>query len=233
MSDEATKGTELEQVPLKTDTDAGVDVPTTAPPLVETPKSKKTWFTWNKKKTLAANGAEVTVEEGNVVVEKPKKNCWWSKSCPKSEAEQKAEQLSMGLNLVDRDEKGINGHVQFNFDDIFGEADSQHSWDCVWRLIFKVFTWTRLFVYRVLSLIVAIPIAIVFGILFAIVSVLNVFACVPLAKLLSIPANWIAKTWNWLVRSLVDPVASSVGLIFSSCTIRKYGINSQPTDPLI
>ncbi|KIH64869.1 Caveolin [Ancylostoma duodenale] len=93
--------------------------------------------------------------------------------------------------------------------------------------------WTRLFVYRLCSLIIGLPAAIIFGILFAIASVINVFACVPIAKLLSIPANWLAKTWCWLVHAVVDPVATALGLLFSSFTIRKYGINSQPTDPCV
>lgn len=85
-------------------------------------------------------------------MEKPKKKCWWSKG--KCEGEQKDEHISIGINLVDRDEKvqpisrlnltlkfqAINEHVKFAFEDVFGEADTQHSWDCVWRLIYRIFT---------------------------------------------------------------------------------------------
>jgi len=51
----------------------------------------------------------------------------------------------------------------------------------------------RSFTYKVFSTIVAIPLAIVFGILFAFVSALSVFLCVPAGRLLSIPVGWIAK----------------------------------------
>ncbi|PAV65660.1 hypothetical protein WR25_12751 [Diploscapter pachys] len=185
------------------------------------------WFVFKKKP--AAEVVAETTEEGNV--EKPKKKCWWSKG--KCEGEQKDEHISIGINLVDRDEKAINEHVKFAFEDVFGEADTQHSWDCVWRLIYRIFTWTRLFFYRLFALLVGIPAALIFGLLYAIFIVLNTFACIPLGKLLSIPGNWIAKAWNWLVHALIDPLASAVGLIFSSFTIRKYGINSQPTDPCV
>ncbi|PIO67756.1 Caveolin [Teladorsagia circumcincta] len=229
MSSDQDKPVELEQVPLKSDTDAPAGTTETFdeafPPL---PSQKKTWFFKKTKKTTIIENPK---DEEKGCEEKPKKKCWWGKH--KSEEEQRDDHISIGVDLVNRDEKGINEHVRFGFDDIFGEADTQHSWDCVWRLVFKVFTFTRLFVYRFCSLILGLPAAILFGILFAIVSVINVFACVPIAKLLSIPANWIAKTWSWLVHAIVDPLATALALLFSSFTIRKYGINSQPTDPCV
>ncbi|KAK6056156.1 Caveolin [Cooperia oncophora] len=231
MSSDLDKPVELEQVPLKSDTDAPAGTTESheeAPPAPA--PQKRTWFfkKTTKKETVVE---QPKGEETMTCEEKPKKKCWWGKH--KTEEEQKDDHISIGIDLVNRDEKGINEHVRFGFDDIFGEADTQHSWDCVWRLVFKVFTWTRLFVYRLCSLILGLPAAILFGILFAIVSVINVFACVPIAKLLSIPANWIAKTWSWLVHAIVDPLATALALLFSSFTIRKYGINSQPTDPCV
>lgn len=228
MSGEPEKPVELEQVPLKSDTDAPAGTTEDAPGAPA--PQKKTWFFKKTKKTVLE---EPKTEDEKESDEKPqKKKCWWGKQC-KTEEEQKDDHISIGIDLVNRDEKCINEHVRFGFEDIFGEADTQHSWDCVWRLVYKVFSWTRLFVYRLSSLIIGLPAAIVFGILFAIVTVINVFACVPIAKLLSIPANWLAKTWSWLVHAIVDPVASSLALLFSSFTIRKYGINSQPTDPCV
>ena len=55
------------------------------------------------------------------------------------------------------------------------------------------FSWTRLFFYRLFALLVGIPAALIFGLLYAIFIVLNTFACIPLGKLLTIPGNWIAK----------------------------------------
>uniref|UniRef100_A0A0K0DNV2 Caveolin n=1 Tax=Angiostrongylus cantonensis TaxID=6313 RepID=A0A0K0DNV2_ANGCA len=215
MSAEREKPVELEQVPLKMDTDTpagAVEDATPAPNAI-----KKSWFFKKPPKNE---------EEKAATEEKPKKKCWWGKH--KSEEQQKCDHISIGIDLVNRDEKGINEHIRFGFEDIFAEADTQHSWDCVWRLVYRV--WTRGFAYRLCSLIIGLPAAIVFGILFAILSVINVFACVPFAKLLTIPANWIVKTWRWLIHAIIDPVALSVSLLFSSFTIKKYGISSQPTD---
>lgn len=225
MSAEREKPVELEQVPLKMDTDTpagAVEDATPAPNAV-----KKSWF-FKKTKKAVIEEPPKNEEEKAAIEENPKKKCWWGKH--KSEEQQKCDHISIGIDLVNRDEKGINEHIRFGFEDIFAEADTQHSWDCVWRLVYRVFLWTRGFAYRLCSLIIGLPAAIVFGILFAILSVINVFACVPFAKLLTIPANWIVKTWRWLIHAIIDPVALSVSLLFSSFTIKKYGISSQPTD---
>jgi hypothetical protein len=42
-------------------------------------------------------------------------------------------------------------------------------------------------------LVFAIPLAIVFGVLFALVSVLSVYVFVPIGRLLAIPFGWLAK----------------------------------------
>ncbi|CAJ0603187.1 unnamed protein product [Cylicocyclus nassatus] len=231
MSSEQDMPVELEQVPLKSDVDAPAGtVDEMASVEAPTVVQKKTWFFKKTTKNVALEEPKGD-EEKTVEEQRPKLKCWWSKQ--KTEQEQKDDHMSIGIDLVNRDEKAVNEHVRLGFEDIFAEADTQHSWDCVWRMVFKVFTWTRLAVYRLCSMIICLPAAIIFGILFGIVTVLNVFACVPIAKLLSIPGNWLAKTWSWLIHAIVDPVASALGLLFSSFTIRKYGINSQPTDPCV
>ncbi|KAF1756809.1 hypothetical protein GCK72_013263 [Caenorhabditis remanei] len=240
MSTEQDTKTE-EQIPL---TYAAVAAPDTvategeaAVVAPEEPKPKKNWFTWGKKKT--AGGDVANVEEGAVaagddepVKEKKEKTCWWKRCQKKGEGEQKEDNIAIGMDLVNRDTQNINNHIQLNFEDIFGEADSQHSWDCVWRLNHTVFNATRLFIYRLVS-ILALPFTFLFAIFFGLVASINVFIIVPLGKLLSIPGNLLAKIWNWLVHAIFDPIASAVGLIFSNFNIRKYGINQETTAPCV
>ncbi|CAI5449395.1 unnamed protein product [Caenorhabditis angaria] len=225
--------TKQEQIPLKEGENAAENAEVVAP---EEPKPKKNWFSWGKKKAaddVAEDNAEADLEAGGDAEKPPKKAAWWKRNCGnKGEKEQADENISIGIDLVNRDTNSINPHIQFGFEDIFGEADSQHSWDCVWRLNYRVFTWTRLFVYRLLSL-VALPFTLLFAIFFALISVLNVFIFVPAAKLLSIPGNALAKIWNWLIHAIFDPIASAIGLVFSSFTIRKYGINQETTAPCV
>ena len=59
----------------------------------------------------------------------------------------------------------------------------------------KVFVAVRNFIYKFLTLIFAIPLAVVFGVLFGLVSVLSVYVFVPVGRLLAIPFSWVAKVW--------------------------------------
>ncbi|VDK40830.1 unnamed protein product [Anisakis simplex] len=79
------------------------------------------------------------------------------------------------------------------FGDIFGEPDSNHSFQWTWRLAHRIFTSTSSFIYKLLTVILVIPVAIVFGILFAIFSAISIFICTPLGLLIGMPANAIAK----------------------------------------
>ena len=94
----------------------------------------------NKKPAADATETPAATEgEAAAAEEKPKKKCYWWNRGQKSENDQKAEQISIGINLVDRDERNINDHVKLDFHDIFGEADTNHSFDCMWRVLYKTF----------------------------------------------------------------------------------------------
>ena len=220
MSGEQEK-VELEQVPLKTDTDEkpaeGTEEKKTAP--------KKTWFFNKPKKTVATTeeSAEKPAEE------EKKKKCFWQRCSNKTAAEGDKQEMSIGIDMQLRDEKSLNEHVKLTFEDVFGEPDSFHSWDCTWRIVYRVFEFTRLFFYRLFSCLIGTPVAIILGVLFAFIVTLNVYVVVPTAKLAAIPLTWLALAWAWIVRNVADPVTRSLGLLFSSVHVRKYGINQDPT----
>jgi len=209
---------ELEQVPLKTDTDMGGEEAKT----VEKKQRKWPFATKQKKtktteETITVTGAGGDACQGEKAIKCHK---WWP-------------EMSVGLNMLDRDEKGVASHVALSFEDVFAEPDQTQSWDCVWRLLHRIFSSTRLFIYRLLALIIVIPLALIFGVLFAIAAVLNNFIFVPCARLLVIPLTWLAKAWNFLMRSIFDPLFRSVSLLCSGISIRRYGLNSDPTADVI
>jgi len=251
---------ELEQVPLKFDTDAPAhdasktDEHVVAEKKLEKREGGRKWLFFSstkKKHVMDDDGKPVevttTTETTTVTTAKPKTATltrWFKKDgeggCmkgkkPKCEdGHDAAAAMSIGINMLDRDERGLNEHVKLSFEDIYGEPDTTHSWDCVWRLTYRIFTWSRCFFYRLFALLLAIPSAIVFGVLFALLTVINIFACTPFGRALTIPAIWIAKTWNFIVRSLFDPLFRSFGLCCGGITVRRYGgMSSDPTADLI
>ncbi|KAK0398310.1 hypothetical protein QR680_002529 [Steinernema hermaphroditum] len=244
----STEKVELEQVPLKSDTDAPAESETNAEVTTDVDaeaqkpaEPKKKWFHFGKsgvKKTEKPEAeaddevepeAEGEKKEADEAPKKEQKKWWQRASCPakqKKEVIEGESELQFGLDMIHRDEHSINDHVAINFEDVFGEPDAVHSFDCVWRLTNKVFVASRLFFYRLFSLIVAIPAAILFAFLFAVVHVFSVFCCTPAGRLLSVPALWIAKTWAFLVHAVFDPIFKSIGL---TCGKKSFGFSSAPT----
>jgi len=169
--------------------------------------------------------------DGTAAATGGKKTHWWNRKCNKPECTEANENegLSYGVNLVQRDDRQLQTGIDFGFEDIYGEPDNVHSFNGIWRTNYAVFQAVRSFFYKLFSCIVAIPLAIVFGILFALISALSVFLCVPAGRLLSIPVCWVAKLWSVVVSAIFDPVFKSIGLLFGNVKVSRYGINSDPT----
>lgn len=158
------------------------------------------------------------------VKKEPKPNpikSWYKERAAKKATEEKAETISFGLDLTNRDETGLNDHVKLAFEDILAEPEGYHSWDCLWKATFRLFHGLRGFLYRLLSLVLAIPAAIVWALVFALLTALNVFCCVPGARAAAIPGFWLGKLWNFLLRSVLDPIFRSAALLCSAVHIRR------------
>uniref|UniRef100_A0A914HA05 Caveolin n=1 Tax=Globodera rostochiensis TaxID=31243 RepID=A0A914HA05_GLORO len=132
-------------------------------------------------------------------------------------------------DLVQRDSAKLQEAIDLGVHDIFGEPDAVHSLNGVWKTALTVFLAVRNFCYKMLSLVFAVPLAIVFGILFALLSTLSVFVFVPIGRLLSIPFGWLAKLWSVLVSAVCDPLCRSVALICGNVKVSRYGISQDPT----
>jgi caveolin 1 len=224
-----------EQIPLKTDTDAnepivaeGGDVEVGQVIPEKSTAEKKKIFFWKKNKQGEVVSEKVTTEVKETA-ENGKKKCWWN--CQKAEKAEK-DQPTFGMDMINRDEKSLHTAIDLEFSDIFGEPEALHSFQPFWRWTNTIFNGVRNFFYKLITVIFALPLAIVFGILFAIVSALNVFVCVPVGRLLTIPAGWIFKTWNFVISNVFDPITRSLGLLFANISMRRYGINNEVTQPL-
>jgi len=227
-----------EQTPLKSDTDAaaapGAESTAEGGPTTTTTTTTKRWFFTKKSKgPKGEEGSAVAPSkdlEGGAAPtgnDNKKKTHWWQrKPCHELTQEQ---QLSYGVNLVQRDDHGLQTGIDLGYEDIYGEPDSVHSFNSIWRTNATVFQAVRSFFYKLFSFIIAIPLAIVFGVLFALVSALSVFVFVPAGVLLSIPINWVFKVWSYAVRAVFVPVFQAVGHCFGNVKVSNYGLNTDPT----
>merc|ERR1711981_878161 len=92
----------------------------------------------------------------------------------------------MGLDLTARDKRGINTEIDLDFDDVLAEPSAAHGFDPIWRLSFVLFSQTKLWIYRILSAIVAIPLTILWAVIFSLLSVLYVWVIRPIIRIVEL-----------------------------------------------
>lgn len=94
--------------------------------------------------------------------------------------------FTTGINLLDRDERSINEHVNVNFEDVLGEPDATQGFEGAYRLSYGVFQFIRFWVYRILMAVISIPLALVWGVVFALLSVFSVWVLTPAFRIVEV-----------------------------------------------
>ncbi|XP_011792757.1 PREDICTED: caveolin-1 isoform X1 [Colobus angolensis palliatus] len=124
------------------------------------------------------------------------------------------------IDLVNRDPKHLNDDVvKIDFEDVIAEPEGTHSFDGIWKASFTTFTVTKYWFYRLLSALFGIPMALIWGIYFAILSFLHIWAVVPCIKSFLIEIQCISRVYSIYVHTVCDPLFEAVGKIFSNVRI--------------
>ncbi|PVD24741.1 hypothetical protein C0Q70_15226 [Pomacea canaliculata] len=104
---------------------------------------------------------------------------------------------AMGLDLKDRDPKRLNDSI-------------------------KVFNITRLWCYRVLSLILAVPAACVWGVHFALLAFCTVWCCRPFMRWAQIVCGYCGDCHLIFIENFVKPVFVAVSFIFANFKVVSF-----------
>uniref|UniRef100_A0A8D1U687 Caveolin n=1 Tax=Sus scrofa TaxID=9823 RepID=A0A8D1U687_PIG len=124
------------------------------------------------------------------------------------------------IDLVNRDPKHLNDDVvKIDFEDVIAEPEGTHSFDGIWKASFTTFTVTKYWFYRLLSALFGIPMALIWGIYFAILSFLHIWAVVPCIKSFLIEIQCISRVYSIYVHTFCDPLFEAIGKIFSNIHI--------------
>uniref|UniRef100_A0A8C6RNK7 Caveolin n=1 Tax=Nannospalax galili TaxID=1026970 RepID=A0A8C6RNK7_NANGA len=124
------------------------------------------------------------------------------------------------IDLVNRDPKHLNDDVvKIDFEDVIAEPEGTHSFDGIWKASFTTFTVTKYWFYRLLSTIFGIPMALIWGIYFAILSFVHIWAVVPCIKSFLIEIQCISRVYSIYIHTVCDPLFESIGKIFSNIRI--------------
>ncbi|XP_069039452.1 caveolin-2 [Lepisosteus oculatus] len=119
-----------------------------------------------------------------------------------------------------RDPRGVNQHLKVEFNDVLAEPSSFHSFDRVWTWSDIVFEATRLWCYRGISVLCAIPVSLLAGFLFACLSCVHIWCVMPCIQLCTISLPPLRSLWASLLEVLVAPVCASVGRCCSRVYLR-------------
>ncbi|XP_036425477.1 caveolin-2-like [Colossoma macropomum] len=134
-------------------------------------------------------------------------------------AEDSTHKTMKGL-MEDRDPKGVNKCLKVSFEDVIAEPASVRSLDKVWLWSHALFEVSRLWFYRLISLLLAVPVALVLGLLFAFLSCLHIWLIMPSMQLLLINMNWVKVVWASVLDLAISPFFSSVGRCCGAINIR-------------
>ncbi|XP_043936299.1 caveolin-2-like [Protopterus annectens] len=114
-------------------------------------------------------------------------------------------------NTDPRDPRGINQHLKLDFADVLAEPSSFHSLDKVWTWSDILFEATKLWCYRITSVFCAIPVSIVTGILFALVTCLHIWCLVPFVRICMVIVPPIQYCWENFLDNIIAPCSDSMG----------------------
>ncbi|KAL4659476.1 caveolin-1-like [Arapaima gigas] len=116
------------------------------------------------------------------------------------------------IDLVNRDPKHLNDDVvKVDFEDVIAEPPGTYSFDGVWKASFTTFTVTKYWCYRLLTALVGIPLALIWGIFFAILSFLHIWAVVPCVKSYLIEIHCISRVYSICIHTFCDPFYEAMG----------------------
>uniref|UniRef100_A0A8C9N4Y9 Caveolin n=13 Tax=Passeriformes TaxID=9126 RepID=A0A8C9N4Y9_SERCA len=109
---------------------------------------------------------------------------------------------------------------QLGFEDVIAEPELTHSFDKVWICSHALFELSKYVIYKVLTLVLAIPMALVVGIVFATLSCLHIWVVVPFVKTCLMVLPSVQTVWKSLTDVFVVPFFQSLGRCFAMVNIR-------------
>ncbi|NXV13094.1 CAV2 protein, partial [Cepphus grylle] len=125
-----------------------------------------------------------------------------------------------GEDELDRDPRGLNAHLQLGFEDVIAEPELTHSFDKVWICSHALFELSKYMMYKLLTLVLAIPLALVVGIVFALLSCLHIWIVLPFVKTCLMVLPSVQTIWKSLTDVFVVPFFHSLGRCFAMVNIR-------------
>ncbi|NXL11251.1 CAV3 protein, partial [Mesembrinibis cayennensis] len=130
------------------------------------------------------------------------------------------DQHTKEIDLVNRDPKRINEDVvKVDFEDVIAEPVGTYSFDGVWKASYTTFTVSKYWCYRLLSAILGIPLAVIWGFIFALISFCHIWAVVPCIKSYLIEIQCVSRIYSLCIHTFCDPLFEALSKICSNIRV--------------
>lgn len=111
-----------------------------------------------------------------------------------------------------RDPCGVNKHLKIDFSDVLAEPASTHSYDRVWIYSSIAFEAMKLWGYRCLTTLCAVPISCLCGCLFALLACMHIWCVMPCIQVCHTCLPCVRSLWMSVVNIFIAPFCTSVAL---------------------
>ncbi|KAJ3602652.1 hypothetical protein NHX12_030401 [Muraenolepis orangiensis] len=122
--------------------------------------------------------------------------------------------------IGNRDPKAVNECLKVTFEDVIAEPASVRSFDRVWVWSHALFEVSRLWCYRLISLLLAVPVSLLAGLLLGLLSCLHIWLIMPCVQLCHINMRWVQVIWASVLNIAVGPFFTSMGKCCASISVR-------------
>ncbi|XP_060932901.1 caveolin-2 [Limanda limanda] len=120
----------------------------------------------------------------------------------------------------DRDPNDVNAYLKVGFEDVVAEPVSAHSFDRVWIGSHAVFELVKFIIYRLLTTLLAVPIAFLLGLVFALHSCIHIWLVMPVIQSFLMLLPSIQIVWRSLTDMFITPLFNSMGKSLSSIQVQ-------------
>ncbi|KAL8574223.1 hypothetical protein ACOMHN_027877 [Nucella lapillus] len=129
--------------------------------------------------------------------------------------------MAKDMDMANRDPNNLNDHVKVSFEDVLAETDGAHSIDCVWRNSFRAFNCCMVCCYNLQTLFCGIPMAILLGCEFAMITFVHVWQITPCLRVVMINCGCAQKFFGSCLQCFLAPICETCGLMFSNIVVKK------------
>jgi len=123
------------------------------------------------------------------------------------------------VEYKNRDPSGLHPDIKVNFSDVIAEPEGAHSFATIWGTSYKTYQLSKFWCYRILTAVLAVPLSVFWGLYFALLAFCSIWCIAPCIKGFIIWTNFISKIWGLMVRTFLDPLFESIGLIFTKIQV--------------